>query len=378
VLSTLIACEEPINSLEQEYFKALQSVSSYTLDGSTGLQLSYSSGQGRLSFVSATPAPTPTPTTQDQVCFDETGNCVGGRFLAYWRQNGGLSVFGFPLTGELNEGGRPVQYFERQRFELHAENAAPYDVQLGRLGDELLKRQGIDWFTLQKASSAPAGCRLFAETGHTVCDQPGGPSFLRYWSANGLVLDARSGAARPSRSYAESLALFGLPLTEPISATLENKMVLVQWFERARFEWHPDNPAEYRVLLGRLGAELLVAATPGNQGDQAEPADITLTNSDSGAPVSIKAGQTLAVRLDSNPSTGYVWQVRQADGAVLILQGDPQYIAPADAPPGAGGVQVFRFTAATAGQSTLTLVYRRPFEPDAAPAQTFSVQVTVE
>jgi predicted secreted protein len=316
---------------------------------------------------------------QEQACFTETGKCVGGRFLSYWRQNGGLAAFGYPLSDELTESGRPVQYFERQRFELHAENAAPYDVQLGRLGDELLKRQGVDWFALQKATSAPAGCRLFAETGHTVCDRPGGPDFLRYWSSNGLVLDGRSGAApRASRSYAESLALFGLPLTEPISATLENKTVLVQWFERARFEWHPDNPAEFRVLLGRLGAELLVAATPGNQGDQTEPADKTLTNSDNGASVTIKTGQTLAVRLDSNPSTGYGWQVRQADGAVLILQGEPQFIAPADAPPGAGGVEVFRFAAATAGQTTLTLVYRRPFEPNAAPAQTFSVQVTVQ
>ncbi len=33
-------------------------------------------------------------------------------------------------------------------------------------------------------------------------------------------------------------------------------LVLTQWFERARFEYHPDNPAAYRVLLGRLGAEV--------------------------------------------------------------------------------------------------------------------------
>jgi hypothetical protein len=36
--------------------------------------------------------------------------------------------------------------------------------------------------------------------------------------------------------------------------------VLAQWFERARFEWHPDNPAAYRVLLGRLGAEVAPSA----------------------------------------------------------------------------------------------------------------------
>jgi len=36
---------------------------------------------------------------------------------------------------------------------------------------------------------------------------------------------------------------------------------LTQWFERARFEWHPDKPVEYKVLLGRLGDEVLRAAS---------------------------------------------------------------------------------------------------------------------
>src|SRR5205823_1672808 len=36
----------------------------------------------------------------DRQCFPETSQCVEGRFLAYWRANGGLAVFGYPLTGE--------------------------------------------------------------------------------------------------------------------------------------------------------------------------------------------------------------------------------------------------------------------------------------
>jgi inhibitor of cysteine peptidase len=82
--------------------------------------------------------------------------------------------------------------------------------------------------------------------------------------------------------------------------------------------------------------------------------------------------------LDSNPSTGYGWQVGQVDDAVLKQQGEPQFIQPADAPPGAGGAQVFLFTAAAGGSTTLTLVYKRSFEPDVAPVQTFTVPVTVD
>jgi hypothetical protein len=71
------------------------------------------------------------------VCFAETGFCISGRFAQYWQQNGGLPVFGFPISNELTEGGRTVQYFERQRFELHSENAPPHDVLLGLLGEEV-------------------------------------------------------------------------------------------------------------------------------------------------------------------------------------------------------------------------------------------------
>jgi hypothetical protein len=54
-----------------------------------------------------------------------------------------------------------------------------------------------------------------------------------------------------------SLALFGYPISEArIKVNSSGDRVLTQWFERARFEYHPTNPAASQVLLGRLGAEL--------------------------------------------------------------------------------------------------------------------------
>ncbi len=55
-------------------------------------------------------------------------------------------------------------------------------------------------------------------------------------------------------SEPESLALFGLPVSEPQTETVEGSSYTVQWFERARFELHPENQPPYNVLLGRLGA----------------------------------------------------------------------------------------------------------------------------
>lgn len=76
--------------------------------------------------------------------FPETGHAVGGAFLRYWEQNGGLDVFGLPISEEFDEvlpdgGTYRVQYFERVRMEYHPEHAGtPDEVQLGRLGAALL------------------------------------------------------------------------------------------------------------------------------------------------------------------------------------------------------------------------------------------------
>ena len=189
-------------------------------------------------------------------CFPETDQCIDGRFQTYWEQNGGLAVFGFPITPARDERNRDTgqvyltQWFERNRFEYHPENRAPYDVLLGRLGDDRLRQLGRNWQAAAREPGARAGCLWFAETGRNVCDQTSGAGFMSYWRTHGLR-DARLDP------QGRSLALLGLPLTG--AATELNSSgdrVLTQWFERGRLEWHPNNPSEYRVLLGLLGNEL--------------------------------------------------------------------------------------------------------------------------
>ncbi|NJK81144.1 MAG: hypothetical protein HC914_15170, partial [Chloroflexaceae bacterium] len=184
--------------------------------------------------------------------FPETGQTLSGRFLEYWRDNGGLSVFGYPLNAASTDAGQLAQVFERTRFELHPQNAPPYDVLLGRVGAEMLAAQGIDWRSFPTVDRAPEGCLYFAETQHSVCG-----AFKTYWESQGLEFDGQ-----PGRSYAESLALFGLPLSEPVQETLpDGTTIIVQWFERARFEEHPQNAAPYNVLLGLLGRDLYTPTT---------------------------------------------------------------------------------------------------------------------
>jgi ABC-type glycerol-3-phosphate transport system substrate-binding protein len=77
----------------------------------------------------------------DGTLFKETGHKVGGKFLKYWQEHGGLAQQGYPISDEFTEvsdlNGKPytVQYFERAVFELHPENAGtPYEVLLSQLG----------------------------------------------------------------------------------------------------------------------------------------------------------------------------------------------------------------------------------------------------
>jgi hypothetical protein len=136
-----------------------------------------------------------------------------------------------------------------ERFELHTENAAPYDVLLGRLGDDRLLQMGRRWQDLPRGTQNPQ-CLWFPETGHSVCDQENGLGFRTYWETHGLQDPALS-------RYGRSLALFGLPISEPaVERNAAGDTVLTQWFERARFEYHPGQQPTFRVLLGLLGNEI--------------------------------------------------------------------------------------------------------------------------
>ncbi|MDQ3931174.1 MAG: hypothetical protein M3328_18770, partial [Chloroflexota bacterium] len=207
----------------------------------TGAPVSTATGVGATASTPTpypTYAPTPIPGENNSgQQFPETGKTVKGVFLDYWQQNGGLAQQGYPISemfteiSPLNGKAYTVQYFERAVFEYHPENQAPYNVLLSQLGTFQYKQKYPNGAPNQKPNTS-AGSQLFPETGKVV-----GGKFLDYWKSHG------------------GLAQQGFPISEEFveKSDLNGKEYLVQYFERAVFEFHPENQPPYDVLLSQLG-----------------------------------------------------------------------------------------------------------------------------
>ena len=92
---------------------------------------------------------------------------------------------------------------------------------------------GVILLPLGVFAAVQTDSRYFAATGHTVRG-----AFLAYWESHG------------------GLAQQGYPLTEEIQefSASDGKTYTVQYFERAVFEYHPENAGTpFEVLLAQLG-----------------------------------------------------------------------------------------------------------------------------
>src|SRR6266540_6814588 len=158
----------------------------------------------------------------DAQFFPETGHNVKGEFLHFYKSvNNPLLVFGYPITEQIQStDGKTVQYFQRARFELHADLPGNQRIQLTALG-QTTYQSGSQQLNIDN----PSACQLFSNE-IRVCF-----AFLDFYKANG-------GAAQ-----------FG----NPISPFEFHENLIVQYFEKARFEWRADRPEDQRVVLTDLG-----------------------------------------------------------------------------------------------------------------------------
>jgi hypothetical protein len=96
---------------------------------------------------------------------------------------------------------------------------------------------GTSWDGKMAPADVDAEAIFFPQTMHNLS---GG--FRAYWQKFG------------------DLSVFGFPISEEFKEKNPDngKTYTVQYFERARFEWHPGEwPERWDIELGRLGAEAL-------------------------------------------------------------------------------------------------------------------------
>jgi inhibitor of cysteine peptidase len=107
------------------------------------------------------------------------------------------------------------------------------------------------------------------------------------------------------------------------------------------------------------------------------PGGKRLTEADNGKTVTVDVGQEFDVTLKANPTTGYTWAVAEPTDEQIIRQRGEIEFEPESEALGAGGVQIIRFEVVGAGQTTLKLIYHRPWE-SIEPLQTFSVTLIAQ
>jgi inhibitor of cysteine peptidase len=127
-----------------------------------------------------------------------------------------------------------------------------------------------------------------------------------------------------------------------------------------------------------LFALLLVT---GCTGAVSEPGTVELNDGDNGKIINLSLGQILIISLGSNPTTGYSWEVAEIDGAVLEQKGEALFEdeAPEGTPlVGAGGTETFKFSGVAEGETTLKLIYHRPWEEGVEPLEIYLISVNVK
>ncbi|MDQ3706209.1 MAG: peptide ABC transporter substrate-binding protein [Chloroflexota bacterium] len=207
---------------------------------------------------------------------------VCGRFLQEWNKQGSeqasIYVNGVPITPRraeisLSDGKvYEVQWFERARYEAHPGNQAPYDVLLGLLGTNLAEGRGSadpvtrkvrnpadqPFVPIDKPADANGREKVwFQETRHSISGK-----ILEYWKNYG------------------GIAQFGFPLSEQFDevSVTDGKTYTVQYFQRNRFELHPEKTAPYEVELGLLGVQQYrLTPVPGEQLPTAPPKNMGTT-----------------------------------------------------------------------------------------------------
>ena len=120
-------------------------------------------------------------------------------------------------------------------------------------------------------------------------------------------------------------------------------------------------------IAATLGALMVTACIPDIMNTEPEVKGLegaapvqTFTDPASGTEITLRPGGKLNLKLDSNPTTGYFWYLKDIDASQLDELSNDYNADPApEGLVGSGGHQLFVFEALSTGKSNLVLSYER-------------------
>jgi len=105
-----------------------------------------------------------------------------------------------------------------------------------------------------------------------------------------------------------------------------------------------------------------------------------LTEDNNGAGMELNLDDTVEIKLESNPTTGYSWFLSEETTGSAVSVTGPQYMEPEKEKDvvGEGGYEIFTITAVSRGKAEIILNYERPWEEEEEPIEIFKVTVLVK
>ena len=97
--------------------------------------------------------------------------------------------------------------------------------------------------------------------------------------------------------------------------------------------------------------------------------------------IEVSAGREFTIVLNSNPTTGYSWRLAQPLDEKVLKLVNQEYLEPTPAGKtpmvGAGGKEVWAFSALSQGNIEINMEYVRPWEKEPTPAEKLTFKVVI-
>ena len=132
------------------------------------------------------------------------------------------------------------------------------------------------------------------------------------------------------------------------------------------------------ILACALMATLVVVSACSSALEAMAPNEVQVDNSYTGKEVEIAQDGILTITLESNPTTGFAWEVKDIANKDVVEFTSNEFQASETGLIGGGGAEVWTFKALAQGKTAITMEYSRPWEGGEKAVEVFKLTVIVK